>query len=178
MLLNQAISHSVSIKLPLPIPNFTIPHFRIWWWFPALPFSLLIWVYDECRRYILRNYPGGNFRQDLFIDFTFYCNARFKEFILCVLVYLSFIYFVFIIYCTFAVVLYYRLQPQYTIGIVMLYRSNPAFFRLGGKRNILLMPSPPSSTIQYSLSMRIRVTERKILFYNPHLRFTRKILKL
>lgn len=32
---------------------------RIWWWFPALPFSLLIWVYDECRRYILRNYPGG-----------------------------------------------------------------------------------------------------------------------
>ncbi|KAK3724319.1 hypothetical protein QZH41_001815 [Actinostola sp. cb2023] len=28
------------------------------WWFPALPFSLVIWVYDEVRRYILRRYPG------------------------------------------------------------------------------------------------------------------------
>lgn len=29
------------------------------WWFPALPFSLLIFVYDEVRRYILRRNPGG-----------------------------------------------------------------------------------------------------------------------
>ena len=29
------------------------------WWFPAIPFSLLIFVYDECRKYILRNNPGG-----------------------------------------------------------------------------------------------------------------------
>lgn len=29
------------------------------WWLPALPFSLLIWVYDEVRRYILRRNPGG-----------------------------------------------------------------------------------------------------------------------
>jgi len=28
------------------------------WWFPALPFSLVIWIYDEVRRYILRRYPG------------------------------------------------------------------------------------------------------------------------
>lgn len=28
------------------------------WWFPAFPFSLVIWVYDEIRRYILRRYPG------------------------------------------------------------------------------------------------------------------------
>ncbi|KAL5271530.1 hypothetical protein ACHWQZ_G001971 [Mnemiopsis leidyi] len=32
---------------------------RIWWWLPALPFSLTIWIYDECRRYLLRKYPGG-----------------------------------------------------------------------------------------------------------------------
>ena len=29
------------------------------WWFPAVPFSLLIFVYDECRKLILRRYPGG-----------------------------------------------------------------------------------------------------------------------
>ncbi|XP_030634863.1 sodium/potassium-transporting ATPase subunit alpha-1-like [Chanos chanos] len=30
-----------------------------WWWLCALPYSLLIFVYDEVRRYILRRYPGG-----------------------------------------------------------------------------------------------------------------------
>ncbi|XP_023221168.1 sodium/potassium-transporting ATPase subunit alpha-like [Centruroides sculpturatus] len=29
------------------------------WWLPAIPFSLLIWVYDEVRRFILRRNPGG-----------------------------------------------------------------------------------------------------------------------
>lgn len=29
------------------------------WWLPALPFSLLIWIYDEVRRFILRRNPGG-----------------------------------------------------------------------------------------------------------------------
>ncbi|GIY27739.1 hypothetical protein CEXT_214501 [Caerostris extrusa] len=29
------------------------------WWFPALPFSFLIFVYDEARRFILRRNPGG-----------------------------------------------------------------------------------------------------------------------
>ncbi|VDM39581.1 unnamed protein product [Toxocara canis] len=29
------------------------------WWFPALPFSLLIFVYDEARRFLIRKYPGG-----------------------------------------------------------------------------------------------------------------------
>jgi len=32
---------------------------RVTWWFPAMPFSLLIFVYDEIRRFILRKYPGG-----------------------------------------------------------------------------------------------------------------------
>jgi len=32
---------------------------RFWWWLPALPFSLTIWIYDECRRFLLRKYPGG-----------------------------------------------------------------------------------------------------------------------
>eukprot|EP00095_Tigriopus_kingsejongensis_P010893 maker-scaffold1826_size27012-snap-gene-0.6 protein:Tk10893 transcript:maker-scaffold1826_size27012-snap-gene-0.6-mRNA-1 annotation:"sodium potassium-transporting atpase subunit alpha-1-like" len=30
------------------------------WWLPALPFSLLIFVYDECRKYILRSLPPGS----------------------------------------------------------------------------------------------------------------------
>ncbi|KAJ8013036.1 hypothetical protein DPEC_G00049140 [Dallia pectoralis] len=29
------------------------------WWLCALPYSLLIFVYDEIRKYILRRYPGG-----------------------------------------------------------------------------------------------------------------------
>ncbi|CAJ0583435.1 unnamed protein product, partial [Mesorhabditis spiculigera] len=29
------------------------------WWFPALPFSLLIFIYDESRRSLIRKYPGG-----------------------------------------------------------------------------------------------------------------------
>jgi sodium/potassium-transporting ATPase subunit alpha len=32
---------------------------KINWWFPAMPFSLIIFVYDEVRRYILRRNPGG-----------------------------------------------------------------------------------------------------------------------
>jgi sodium/potassium-transporting ATPase subunit alpha len=29
------------------------------WWLPAIPFSFLIFVYDECRKFILRRNPGG-----------------------------------------------------------------------------------------------------------------------
>ncbi|XP_069115478.1 sodium/potassium-transporting ATPase subunit alpha-like isoform X2 [Argopecten irradians] len=29
------------------------------WWFPAMPFSLAIFIYDECRKTILRMRPGG-----------------------------------------------------------------------------------------------------------------------
>merc|ERR1711923_264518 len=29
------------------------------WWFPAVPFSLLIFCFDEIRKWILRNNPGG-----------------------------------------------------------------------------------------------------------------------
>jgi sodium/potassium-transporting ATPase subunit alpha len=32
---------------------------RASWWFPAFPFSLAIFIYDECRKLILRNRPGG-----------------------------------------------------------------------------------------------------------------------
>jgi len=31
---------------------------RFTWWFPALPFSILIFIYDEIRRYFIRRYPG------------------------------------------------------------------------------------------------------------------------
>ncbi|CAB3397184.1 unnamed protein product [Caenorhabditis bovis] len=32
---------------------------RFSWWFCALPFSILIFVYDEIRRFLIRKYPGG-----------------------------------------------------------------------------------------------------------------------
>jgi len=32
---------------------------KFYWWLPAMPFSLLIFCYDETRKYILRHRPGG-----------------------------------------------------------------------------------------------------------------------
>merc|ERR1712066_1037509 len=32
---------------------------KVNWWFPAFPFSLLIFVFDETRKYLLRQFPGG-----------------------------------------------------------------------------------------------------------------------
>ncbi|XP_076838201.1 sodium/potassium-transporting ATPase subunit alpha-2 [Brachyhypopomus gauderio] len=32
---------------------------KLFWWFCAMPYSLLIFVYDEVRKLILRRYPGG-----------------------------------------------------------------------------------------------------------------------
>ena len=32
---------------------------KLSWWFPAMPFSLLIFIYDEARRFIIRRNPGG-----------------------------------------------------------------------------------------------------------------------
>lgn len=39
------------------LKKFTL--FRINWWGPAIPFSILIFVYDEIRKYIIRGNPGG-----------------------------------------------------------------------------------------------------------------------
>lgn len=36
------------------------------WWFTAFPFSLLIFVYDETRRYFLRKHPGGWVEQETY----------------------------------------------------------------------------------------------------------------
>merc|ERR1711936_915149 len=33
---------------------------KINWWLPAIPFSLLIFCYDETRKYLLRRLPAGN----------------------------------------------------------------------------------------------------------------------
>ena len=32
---------------------------KINWWIPAIPFSILIFCYDEVRKYLLRRNPGG-----------------------------------------------------------------------------------------------------------------------
>jgi sodium/potassium-transporting ATPase subunit alpha len=32
---------------------------KINWWFPAIPFSILIFIFDEIRKYLLRQNPGG-----------------------------------------------------------------------------------------------------------------------
>merc|ERR1719210_1483724 len=34
---------------------------KAWWWLPAMPFSALIFVYDEIRKTLLRRLPPGNF---------------------------------------------------------------------------------------------------------------------
>merc|ERR1711922_89064 len=36
------------------------------WWLPALPFSLLIFCYDECRKFLLRRNPGGWIEQETY----------------------------------------------------------------------------------------------------------------
>merc|ERR1712180_131493 len=32
---------------------------KFYWWLPSLPFSVLIWCYDETRKFLLRRNPGG-----------------------------------------------------------------------------------------------------------------------
>nr|XP_040567091.1 sodium/potassium-transporting ATPase subunit alpha-like [Lepeophtheirus salmonis] len=39
---------------------------KINWWLPALPFSLLIFVYDEVRKFLLRRQPGGWIEQETY----------------------------------------------------------------------------------------------------------------
>ncbi len=39
---------------------------KINWWIPAMPFSLLIFVYDEVRKYLLRRNPGGWIEQETY----------------------------------------------------------------------------------------------------------------
>jgi sodium/potassium-transporting ATPase subunit alpha len=36
------------------------------WWFIAIPFSILIFLYDETRRYFLRKHPGGWVEQETY----------------------------------------------------------------------------------------------------------------
>ncbi|CAJ1087526.1 sodium/potassium-transporting ATPase subunit alpha-1 [Xyrichtys novacula] len=36
------------------------------WWFCAFPYSLLIFVYDEARKYLIRRYPGGWVEQETY----------------------------------------------------------------------------------------------------------------
>ncbi|KAF4516744.1 hypothetical protein B566_EDAN008435 [Ephemera danica] len=36
------------------------------WWLPAIPFSITIFVYDECRRFYLRRNPGGWLEQETY----------------------------------------------------------------------------------------------------------------
>ncbi|XP_055853598.1 sodium/potassium-transporting ATPase subunit alpha-like [Episyrphus balteatus] len=39
---------------------------KLRWWLPALPFSLLIWAYDEGRRFLMRRKPGGWVEQETY----------------------------------------------------------------------------------------------------------------
>jgi sodium/potassium-transporting ATPase subunit alpha len=32
---------------------------RFTWWIPPMPFSVVIFIYDEIRKHMLRKYPGG-----------------------------------------------------------------------------------------------------------------------
>ena len=44
------------------------------WWLPAIPFSILIFIYDETRKYILRTHPGGWVEKE-----TYYWRRRRKK---------------------------------------------------------------------------------------------------
>lgn len=46
-------------------------HLRPSWWFCAFPYSLLIFLYDEARRYVLRRNPGGKTSTDIFLYHMF-----------------------------------------------------------------------------------------------------------
>ena len=39
---------------------------KINWWIPAIPFSILIFIYDEVRKYLLRQNPGGWIEQETY----------------------------------------------------------------------------------------------------------------
>jgi len=39
---------------------------KFMWWLPAMPFMVLILVYDECRKTLLRKYPGGWVEQETY----------------------------------------------------------------------------------------------------------------
>merc|ERR1712128_384488 len=39
---------------------------KVNWWLPAIPFSILIWCYDETRKYLLRRNPGGWIEQETY----------------------------------------------------------------------------------------------------------------
>merc|ERR1712223_1936347 len=39
---------------------------KINWWIPAIPFSILIFIYDETRKYLLRQNPGGWIEQETY----------------------------------------------------------------------------------------------------------------
>merc|ERR1711862_453424 len=42
------------------------------WWLPALPFSLAIFIYDECRKFLLRRNPGGWIEKNLLLKTSCY----------------------------------------------------------------------------------------------------------
>lgn len=38
---------------------FMLPPLKWIHWLPGVPFAALIFIFDECRRFIIRNRPGG-----------------------------------------------------------------------------------------------------------------------
>ena len=50
----------MSLYLSLSLPLSRSPtSLRLNWWIPAMPFMVIILIYDEVRKYILRHNPGG-----------------------------------------------------------------------------------------------------------------------
>ncbi|XP_043462756.1 sodium/potassium-transporting ATPase subunit alpha-like [Leptopilina heterotoma] len=39
---------------------------NICWYWPCLPFAIMLWIYDELRRYAIRKYPGGFFESETY----------------------------------------------------------------------------------------------------------------
>jgi len=51
------LRHATNVSHTCHVCVFVCDSWR--WWFAPLPFSILIFTYDECRRYILRRHQGG-----------------------------------------------------------------------------------------------------------------------
>lgn len=63
-LLVYALSNFIRVSwvlcLSFEIESLSVhPYLRPMWWFCSVPYSFLIFIYDEVRKYILRRTPGG-----------------------------------------------------------------------------------------------------------------------
>merc|ERR1711953_1050753 len=60
LVFETALACVLSYPQPIMAKALRMYPLKFSWWLPALPFSLLIFTYDECRKTLLRRLPAGN----------------------------------------------------------------------------------------------------------------------